>query len=64
MFTCICHAVTEREIIEVVDSGADTVDAVAYATGASTGCGTCHDRIEELIEERCGACPLVGLRVA
>jgi bacterioferritin-associated ferredoxin len=64
MFTCICHAVTETEIIEAVDNGADTVEAVAEATGASTGCGSCHDRVEDLIELRCGPCPLAQLRVA
>ncbi|SOD72843.1 bacterioferritin-associated ferredoxin [Jatrophihabitans sp. GAS493] len=64
MFACICHAVTEDQIGSAVDSGADTIDEVGCLTGAGTGCGTCHDRIEELIELRCGACPLAALQVA
>jgi bacterioferritin-associated ferredoxin len=64
MFACICAAVDEAEILAAVDGGAHTVFAVGCATRAGTGCGTCHERIEDLIEERCGACPLVGLQVA
>jgi bacterioferritin-associated ferredoxin len=59
MFACICAAVEEREILAAVDMGADSLYAVSQATHAGTGCGTCHDRIEDLIEARCGACPLV-----
>lgn len=64
MFACICHAVTEHEIRTAVDDGAGSVPEVGYATGAGTGCGSCHERIEDLIEERCGVCPLATARVA
>jgi bacterioferritin-associated ferredoxin len=56
MFACICHAVEEREIFAAIDDGADSVTAVGIATHAGTGCGTCHDRIEDMIELRCGSC--------
>ena len=64
MFVCICHAVTEDELGSAIDDGARTVEAVSIATNAGTSCGTCHDRIDELIEERCRACPLASRRVA
>ncbi len=61
MFACICCAVSVDEVNAAIDAGAETVDAVSDATDAGTGCGTCHDRIEGLIETRC---PLAALRVA
>ncbi len=61
MFACICCAVSVDEVNAAIDDGADTVDAVSDATSAGTGCGTCHERLEGLIEARC---PLAALRVA
>jgi bacterioferritin-associated ferredoxin len=55
--------VTVDEVHAAIDEGAHTVDAVSDATYAGTGCGTCHDRLEGLIEGRVG-CPLATLRVA
>jgi bacterioferritin-associated ferredoxin len=63
VFACICCAVTVDEVNAAIDAGADTVDAVSDATDAGTGCGTCHDRLGDLIEGRVG-CPLAALRVA
>lgn len=55
MYVCICHAVTAADVRAAVeDGGARTAEAVAEATGASTGCGTCEDRL----------CALVGLLAA
>jgi bacterioferritin-associated ferredoxin len=63
VFACICCAVSVDEVNAAIDGGAETVQAVSDATDAGTGCGTCHDRIEGLIEAR-AACPLAALRVA
>jgi bacterioferritin-associated ferredoxin len=54
--------VSDDEIVRAVDAGADSVHAVGHHTRAGTGCGMCHDRIEDLIEMRCGACPLAAVR--
>jgi bacterioferritin-associated ferredoxin len=64
VYACICVGVTEHEILEAVDQGADSVVAVSEKTAAGTVCGSCHDHIEALIEERCGSCPLAALQVA
>ena len=50
MFVCICARVRESEIREVVRAGAQTEDSVGDACGAGTGCGTCLDRIAEILE--------------
>jgi bacterioferritin-associated ferredoxin len=70
VFACICHAVSDRQVVEAVDAGATTVQALGDVTRAGTSCGTCHDTLEELITTRCGECPLrtsadaAGLQVA
>ena len=61
MYVCICHAVTDKQVETAVDSGADSVERVAEMTSAGTSCATCHDTVEDLIEARCGTCPLGAL---
>ena len=43
MYVCLCHAVTDADVDAAVTAGHHTPDAVAEQTGASTGCGTCHE---------------------
>lgn len=49
MYACICRAVTEVEVSAHIRAGACTEQAVAAACGAGTGCGSCLDRICDLI---------------
>jgi bacterioferritin-associated ferredoxin len=51
VFVCICHAVTDREILEHIQLGADSEDEIGRRCGAGTGCGSCLDRICDLIDE-------------
>ena len=53
MFTCICRAVTDNQIRAAIVLGASTVDAVARETRASTGCGGCRGKIQDMIDGRC-----------
>lgn len=55
MYVCICRAVTEREVKDAIDEGARSVDAVIAACCAGDDCGACHERIEDMIEERHGS---------
>jgi len=64
VFICICHAVTDGQVITAIDQGAMTPDSVGAATGAGTGCGSCRERIQDLIEQRCRECPAIRLQVA
>jgi bacterioferritin-associated ferredoxin len=66
VFACICRAVTTDQVTTAIDSGAVTVTAVARATRACTGCGTCLERIMGMIEERTAAqqCPLAASQLA
>jgi bacterioferritin-associated ferredoxin len=64
VYACICRAVTVDEVGAAVDAGAATVEAVGEATTAGTNCRSCHDHLEDIIEERCARCPLAVLAVA
>jgi bacterioferritin-associated ferredoxin len=64
MYVCICHAVTEDDVEVAIDRGAHTIAEIGGMTSAGTNCGSCHDRIEDLIEQRCQSCPLAAMQVA
>jgi bacterioferritin-associated ferredoxin len=51
MYVCICERVREREVRKAIRRGAHSEEAVGAACGAGTGCGSCLDRICDLIEE-------------
>jgi bacterioferritin-associated ferredoxin len=50
VFTCICRAVTDDRVRTAILLGAGTVEAVATQTRASTGCGGCRERIQDMID--------------
>jgi bacterioferritin-associated ferredoxin len=50
MYVCICEAVTEDDVRAEIRCGARSLGDVADRTGAGTNCGTCHDRLQELLD--------------
>jgi bacterioferritin-associated ferredoxin len=60
MYTCICERVRECEVRAAIRFGAHTEESVGAACGAGTGCGTCLDRICDLIDEEVGAMPVAA----
>ena len=64
MFACICRAVTSDQVSTAIDNGAASVEAVSRATRACTGCGTCRERIENMIGERSAQRPVKALQTA
>ncbi len=50
MMTCICKAVNDKTIRETVQKGAKSLEDVALACDAGTGCGMCRDEIKAMIE--------------
>ncbi|HVU03133.1 MAG TPA: (2Fe-2S)-binding protein [Polyangiaceae bacterium] len=65
MLVCHCRAVTDRTIREAVRGGACSIEAVGDTCGAGTGCGGCHELVEELVREELGPerLPVVRLHV-
>lgn len=51
MVVCLCQGVSDRQVREVVATGATTRKKVTRACGAGAGCGGCHESIREIIGE-------------
>ncbi len=48
---CKCFGVTDKAIERAIkENGLTTVEQVTYYTKAGGGCGTCHERIQEIID--------------
>ena len=50
MYVCICHAVSENRLTDAIAAGARTEEEVGDACGAGTGCGSCLDRICDVLD--------------
>lgn len=48
---CDCTGTTKEKIINLIENGADDLDKIASATGATTGCGSCDYLVNELLVE-------------
>ena len=51
MYVCICKAISDNDIKAAILDGAEDVDAIAEQLGAGTGCGTCREFTQELIDQ-------------
>lgn len=60
MYVCICARVRECDVRRAIQQGARCEDSVGEACGAGTGCGTCLERICDLIDEESARAGLVG----
>ncbi len=54
MIVCLCEAVSERQVREVIGSGCQSVKEVGRACGAGTSCGVCCSMVRDLIAEQRG----------
>ena len=52
MYICICKQITDKQIIEAVDQGADFPE-LQKMFGLASSCGSCLDCVHELIAEHC-----------
>jgi bacterioferritin-associated ferredoxin len=50
LYICICNAVTQRQVEECVDSGAASLEELAFQLGVGTGCGRCRECAAECLE--------------
>jgi bacterioferritin-associated ferredoxin len=55
VYVCICERIRECEVRTAIRCGARTEESVGEACGAGLNCGTCLDRIADLIEEETDA---------
>lgn len=52
MYVCLCKAITDKEVIEAIDAGANSTEALGDQLGVGTCCGCCRDFTSELIDQR------------
>jgi bacterioferritin-associated ferredoxin len=57
VYVCLCARVRASELRRVIRDGAATEDAVGDACGAGTRCGTCLDRIAQVIDQETATAP-------
>lgn len=49
MYVCLCNAVTDRQIREVVEQGARSLDEVQRCLPVATCCGCCEETARAVI---------------
>ena len=51
MYVCVCHKVTDRDILEAAKQGIDTLDDLGQQLKVATCCGRCSDCARSLLHE-------------
>jgi bacterioferritin-associated ferredoxin len=51
MYVCICNAVTDHAIRDAAARGVSTLDELTMQTGCSSGCGSCAELAQEILQE-------------
>lgn len=49
MYVCLCRAVTDTQIRNLVETGAACIDDVSASLGVATCCGQCREHAESVI---------------
>ena len=53
---CTCMGVMKSEIIDAIESGSDTFEALAEDLGVGTGCTTCVEEVEQMLAQKRKKC--------
>jgi len=51
MYICLCHAITDRQIVHAAEAGVRSADDLAIELGVGTGCGRCRTCAHALLCE-------------
>ena len=51
MYVCICKAITDKQIRRAAANGVDNLYELREALGVASGCGTCADSAESILNE-------------
>ena len=54
MYVCLCQGVTDQDINDAVSAGAESLADIQRELGAATGCGTCREYTEKLLDNALG----------
>jgi bacterioferritin-associated ferredoxin len=50
MYVCVCRAISDRQIREIVSRGASTLDEVQSYLPVASCCGCCEETARELVQ--------------
>lgn len=50
MIVCVCNNISDREIVQAVELGSSTMEALTADLGVATCCGNCRQCASELLE--------------
>lgn len=51
MIVCLCHRISDRDIVRAVEAGTDCFEALQDDTRLAASCGCCHDCAREVFED-------------
>lgn len=54
MYVCVCRAISDRQIREIVDRGAKSLFEVQAHLPVASCCGSCEDTAREIIDQHAG----------
>lgn len=61
MFVCVCKGITDTQIRDAVNGGAESVRAVKESLGVSSQCGRCVSHVRDVVKETLEAGNNTGL---
>lgn len=54
MIICLCRAVSDRIVRELIDQGVNSIVSLRKVTGVGRGCGKCLGVVKDLLDEKTG----------
>lgn len=51
MYVCVCNAVTDGQINQAIEQGADSFKALRHTLGVATECGRCAECVKECLKK-------------
>lgn len=51
MYVCICQSVTDKQIRRAAAGGVDNVYELREELGVASGCGSCFDHAQSILDE-------------
>ena len=51
MYVCVCNAVTEQQLRQVIRKGAITVQQLKQELGVAMRCGACQDCLQDYLKQ-------------
>lgn len=54
MYICVCKAVTDKQLVSVIESGVCTRRELTHCLGVGKDCGKCNQEVKTLLKQHSG----------